>query len=179
MAREGEIVRMAQQFKRAWGRRGMQGTYLAIHERDRLFEALDEPVEKIPVVASVAVVIREGKLLMALRKDGYCQNQYAVPGGGLHWGATFEVSASDELWEEAGMHAHTAKLLKVYNRVVLEEDHHYVVAFVRIHAHGEPVNVEPDKHGPWEWFDLKDLPENTLPPIKWLVRDYGPDFFTM
>jgi ADP-ribose pyrophosphatase YjhB (NUDIX family) len=177
MARAMEIARAAKSFYDAWQRRGEKGTYLAMHERDSLFDMLKEPIEDTPVVAVAAVIIRDGEFLMSRRTWGFCKGQWQFPGGGLKWGKSFDDSVRDEVEEETGMTVERTKFITLYNRIIPEENHHYVVAFLRVWASGEPKTMEPDKNTDWEWVPIRAVRSiDALEPIKWLVRDYGPDF---
>ena len=124
-----------------------------------------------PKIGVVPIVMRDGKFLLGVRRHGKCQGYYAFPGGHLEWGETFEEGAARECLEEAGIKATKLRFLTAMNKIMPEEDHHYVVIFMLVEEfEGEPVCAEPDKCDGWGWYDPYNLPEPHLDPIKWLVE---------
>jgi len=126
-----------------------------------------------PKIGIVALIINNGQVLMAERLAGKCQGKYAGPGGHLEWMETFVDGALRELREETGIVGDPAscEVIGVDQGFVPEEDHCWVVVFVRVGFwSGLPRQVESDKQGPWGWHPLDNLPDNTLEPLKRICK---------
>jgi len=129
---------------------------------------LEDAVNR-PKVAVAALVISGEYILLAERHAGKLQGQYAAPGGHLEWMEKFEDAAIRELHEETGMTAkpEDCEVVGVGQGFAPEEDHCWVVVFVRIRAWaGKPEVMEPEKQGLWGWYPLDALPANVLEPLR-------------
>lgn len=123
-------------------------------------------------VAAILYHAYGDKILISERRSGKCQGMYSAPGGHLEWMETIEDGVLRELYEETGITAkpEDCSILGVDQGFAPEEDHHWIIIFVRVLAwEGEPKDTEPDKHGPWRWCSMRDLPDNTLDTLKRLV----------
>jgi 8-oxo-dGTP diphosphatase len=118
------------------------------------------------VGANVAV-LRDGKILLGLRK-GYGEGTWGMPGGHVEPRELLEDAARRELLEETGIVVSQLELVSTVNQPFRnEQDRHYIQFMFRaIDAAGEPENLEPYRCYEWQWFDLKNLPENIFPPHK-------------
>lgn len=122
-----------------------------------------------PGIGIVALVIENDRVLISERHAGKCQGTYAGPGGHLEWMETFVDGALRELFEETDLVGDpgSCEVVGVDQGFAPEEDHCWVVVFVRVHHYtGDPKCMEPDKQGPLEWYPINNLPDNTLEPLK-------------
>jgi 8-oxo-dGTP diphosphatase len=99
---------------------------------------------------------------------------WAVPGGHLEGGETFEEGAIREVEEETGITLEYADFWLVEN--VFYPDQHCVTIFMVAQLphdqngrYVEAVNREPDKCEGWEWFPWDDLSEPLILGIQQVV----------
>lgn len=130
------------------------------------------------MLRSAAYIIpREGnRVLLSLRKNtGYEDGLYGLVQGHLESGETIEEAAIREASEESSIVLTTDQLRFVYlmHRVSKEPIYTYLDVFFEVHEwQGEFTNMEPEKCGGLEWFDINHLPENTVPYIKTVLESY-------
>lgn len=127
------------------------------------------------------VVVREGKVLLGLRKGAHGAGTWALPGGKPDPGESFEQTACRELYEETGMIADPAQTELISERPTLD---HFIEGFsfqtfcVRIEGTvGEPVIIEPLKCERWGWFGAHDLPSPLFLPLVNMLNELGYDPF--
>jgi 8-oxo-dGTP diphosphatase len=111
------------------------------------------------------IVVRDGRVLLGLRRGAHGAGTWSFPGGHLDEGESEEACALRELREEAGLEA-TAP------RVVAERDDdfpeglRYRTLFVQADwAAGEPAVREPDRCERWGWFPWRAPPEPLFLPV--------------
>ncbi|KAK4540454.1 hypothetical protein LTR36_009200 [Oleoguttula mirabilis] len=91
---------------------------------------------------------------------------YALPGGHLEHGETFEQCAAREVVEETGLGMHDIRFFTATNSVFKESGKHYVTIFMTAVAdldkggsEPEAQRMEPDKCQGWEWRTLGETRE--------------------
>src|SRR5262245_45955032 len=108
--------------------------------------------------------IRENQILLLRRfNTGFRDGEYSVPAGHLDGGETVRQAGVREAKEETGVRIAESDLTfsTVMHRIEGEER---VDFFFQVHIwSGEPFNAEPEKCDDLRWFDLNQLPENTIP----------------
>lgn len=138
-------------------------------------------------------------VLLGRRKGSSGEGTYALPGGHIEFGESFESCATRfdcfnclyptffrlvvkgcqltpacmtrEVLEETGLAVRNMRLGTLVNAFDPEEGYHYIVPFMVCEAEGEPVTAEPDKCDGWDWFDWDaDLPQPMFLPLR-LVRE--------
>jgi 8-oxo-dGTP diphosphatase len=116
--------------------------------------------ENRPKVGIGLLVFKEGKLLLAKRaSDGLAGGLYAGPGGHIEFGETPEEAAVRETSEETGIEIQNVRTVGVMTLLCWPGKHYIGIELAADWVSGEPQNLEPDKHGPWAWYDLNALPE--------------------
>lgn len=120
---------------------------------------------KYPRVGVTVFLFNEkNEILFGKRKGSHGAGTYAVPGGHLDFGETFEKCAVRELFEETDlkMNEEDFFFITVTNNVF--EDRHYVdIALIaRIPEGQKIINVEPEKNEGWFWVDYNNIPEEIL-----------------
>jgi 8-oxo-dGTP diphosphatase len=115
------------------------------------------------------------KFLLGKRLGSLGSHTWALPGGHLEFGESFEECAARETLEETGLKVEGLRFLTATNSVMTHEGgegRHYVTVFmVGINAGAEaggdweggvgkrwePLVMERDKCERWEWVEWKDL----------------------
>ena len=110
--------------------------------------------------------IRENQILLLRRfNTGFRDGEYSVPAGHLDGGETVLEAAVREAKEETGVDIpiEAVTFSTVMHRIEGEER---VDFFFQVHIwRGEPFNAEPEKCDDLRWFDLNQLPVNTIPYV--------------
>jgi 8-oxo-dGTP diphosphatase len=116
--------------------------------------------QRRPIVGVQAIVTkhRSARILLGRRRGGFGDGQWALPGGHLEFGESFEEAAVRELREETNIRAEKLIVWKSLNTAYRET--HYVQISVQVLSYrGELKNLEPDKCYELGWFSL----DHTLP----------------
>ena len=123
-----------------------------------------------PRVGIGVIIRREGKVLLGLRRGAHGAGTWALPGGHLEFGESFEACAAREAAEETGLRIAIEGIGPCTNDVMPAEQRHYVTVFVlAASASGTPEVREPAKCERWAWFDWAALPEPLFLPLRHLV----------
>ncbi len=108
-------------------------------------------------------LVRNGKVLLGIKKRGFGEGKLVSPGGKVDPGETVMQAAIRECEEESGVKVHSCKEVArvifrdLYYKGEPETDEMY--AFISEDFEGEP--AETDELIP-EWFPLDDLPFNRM-----------------
>lgn len=129
-----------------------------------------------PQVGIGVIVMRDGKVLMHLRKGSHGGGTWSFPGGHLEYGETPEQCALREVAEECGVIIANLRRGPYTNDVHESEDKHYITLFILADwAGGETQVLEPNKCERWEWCDWNAMPEPIFLPIRHLKEQgYNP-----
>ena len=124
-------------------------------------------------VAVHLLLVRDGKILMLRRHNtGYQDGNYSVVAGHIDGGEELKTAMIREAREEAGIQI-SPQDLTVVGVMHLMEDDEYVSFFLHASSYsGEVVNMEPDKCDDLRWFDLDNLPPNTIPYVRRAIQNY-------
>ncbi|KAL4228180.1 hypothetical protein ACF0H5_013614 [Mactra antiquata] len=106
-----------------------------------------------------------GCVLIGKRKGSTGEGLYALIGGHLDFGESWDACAVRETEEEAGLQLRNVTYCTVVNAVDLPNDYHYVTIFMKGEIDPssplqEPQNLEPDKCEGWFWCKWNDLPSS-------------------
>ncbi|KAK3117233.1 hypothetical protein LTR53_001568 [Teratosphaeriaceae sp. CCFEE 6253] len=103
---------------------------------------------------------------MGQRKGSLGSGTYALPGGHLDFGESFEQCAAREVKEECGLDITDLRFLTATNSVFRDTDRHYVTIFMVASAAAgsdglpaEPQLLEPDKCESWSWQTFHQMRE--------------------
>ncbi len=113
-------------------------------------------------IGCVVLVIKDNKILLGKRKNGYGTGMYGVPGGRVEVGEKLEECIRRELLEETGLISSDFNYVGVVKENQGDYDFIHFV-FKCEEFTGEPKNMEPDKCEEWEWHELDSLPSLLLP----------------
>jgi len=134
--------------------------------------------EKKVGVGSGVILLRDGKVLLGLRKDKHGTNSayygdgtWSMPGGKIDFGEGLDEFARREVKEETGIDVGDIKVFCI-NNDKNDTAHFITIGLLSEDFSGEPQTLEPDEIGEWKWFDLDDLPENLYLPTKRAIECY-------
>eukprot|EP00775_Hariotina_reticulata_P013099 gene13100-13227_t len=128
------------------------------------------------VGVGIGVIVQRGEdILLGIRQGSLGEGEWALPGGHLEHGETFEECAMREVLEETGVAIHNVQFAAAEN-VLFESGAHYVVIFMHGEAalDAEAVVLEPHKCRGWSWVRWEQLPSPLFKPLQQLV-DHGLD----
>lgn len=126
-------------------------------------------MEKVRVGVGV-FVLRDGKILMGMRRGAHGAETWSLPGGHLEFGEELEECAVREVLEETGIRIKNIKKGPFTNDK-FEEGKHYITIFMISEYHSGEVRVmEPEKCKEWKWLNWSELPENLFLPIRNLIN---------
>ncbi len=91
------------------------------------------------------------------RKNGI-RNTWCLPGGHFEYGESLIKGAQRELEEETGIIVKNLDFLHIINDP-RDESHYIHINFLAKDFEGEARVMEPEKFAKWQWFDIKELPE--------------------
>ena len=124
-------------------------------------------------VAVHLLLVCDGKVLMLRRYNtGYQDGNYSVVAGHIDGGEELKAAMIREAREEAGIGI-SPENLTVVGVIHLIEDDEYVSFFLHASKYsGEVANMEPDKCDDLSWFDIDDIPPNTIPYVRRVIQNY-------
>lgn len=111
-----------------------------------------------PKVGIGVMVFKDGKVLLARRKNAHGEGEYAFPGGHLEFGESFEDCARRETLEETGIEIKNIRFLLVANLRHYVGKHYAHITLTADWYRGEPRALEPDKSEQWQWFAIDSMP---------------------
>lgn len=113
-----------------------------------------------------------GTILMGKRKNSTGSGMYALPGGHLEFGESWEECGRREIMEETGLRLKDVSFAHVNNAIDRPTNYHYVTIFMKGEVDtsfkAEPENMEPDKCEGWHWTKWEDIPPPEL--LFWSLR---------
>ena len=118
-------------------------------------------MDKKFLLGATALVVRDGKILLGKRITPFGFGQWGLPGGHVDLGERLIDAVARELLEETGMTAVRFEFANIVEKPD-EEAHYVIAAFIAVDPKGEPQLLEPEKCEEWRWFDLSEVPENTV-----------------
>ncbi|GFR41035.1 hypothetical protein Agub_g1468, partial [Astrephomene gubernaculifera] len=120
-----------------------------------------------PKVGVGVLIFRGTDVLVGCRKGSHGTGTYALPGGHLELGESFEQCAIREVEEETGIQIRDPAFAYAVNSV-FNETTHYVTVFMRVDVDQgvEPKLMEPDKCEGWSWVPWDAIPEPVFLPLR-------------
>jgi 8-oxo-dGTP diphosphatase len=74
-----------------------------------------------PIVGVGAVILVDGKIVLAKRRHEPLAGQWSLPGGTLEVGETLEAGVAREMLEETGLVVDVGPIIDVFDRILLDE----------------------------------------------------------
>lgn len=121
----------------------------------------------------VCIILRNNENILLLHRTNTSalNNTWAIPGGAIERHETIIDAAVREAHEELGVSIHPSALTLMHvlhaYRSTGDTLGFYVVARS---WEGEPTNMEPEKHSELTWFNINDLPANTLSSARKVIH---------
>ena len=118
-----------------------------------------------PVAATIAVVIRQGRVLLVRRRNPPDAGRWGFPGGKIEFGETVLAAAERELFEETAVRAKAQQVFTAVDALDFDGEravraHFILVAVLCRWVSGQPVAGDDALEA--DWFDLKTLDEANL-----------------
>jgi 8-oxo-dGTP diphosphatase len=110
-------------------------------------------------IGSNALIVRDGKVLLGLRKNVAGAGTWGLPGGHLEFGEELDAAVKRELLEETGLVIKDLELVCITN-APQEQAHYIQLVFMVRNFDGEVQLKEPNRCERWSWFPLDQLPPN-------------------
>ena len=123
---------------------------------------------------AVHLFLIEGEKLLLLRRynTGYEDGNYSVVAGHLDGGEELKSAMSREAREEAGIEICGCDL-EVVGVIHFNSDREYISFFLKASKwSGDVTNMEPEQCDDLRWFDIDDLPYNTIPYVRRAIENY-------
>ena len=122
-------------------------------------------MEKQPIIAVVLAVFKDGKIVLVKREKHAYHNYWAIPGGKLSFGETFEQAAARICAKETGLEPQSVKYLATVQELVREnaaDKHHFILLLYKLNAQGTLKNGK--------LFSLANLPKKIVPSDLHMLR---------
>jgi 8-oxo-dGTP diphosphatase len=129
------------------------------------------------VPAVYVFLMREGRVLLTRRRNtGFEDGSYSTVAGHMDGGESVRAAAVREAREEVGVElaADGLEPIGVMHRNTPEPGHERVDFFLVARTwRGDPTNCEPAKCDDVAWFDVDNLPANTIPYVRRALENYA------
>lgn len=133
---------------------------------------------KYPKTGVAVMIMKDGKVLLAKRKNSHGGGTYAFPGGKVEWWESINDCAKREVMEEAGIEIENIRFLRLLNFKFYDK-HFTDIGLLVDWKNGEPKVMEPNRSEEWGWYDLNNLPEPLFESVKSCFEAYktGKNYF--
>lgn len=122
-------------------------------------------------VGVAAMIVKDGKVLLHLRKGAHGEGTWSHPGGHLELNETFEQCAIRETKEEFGIDIKPLKVISISNNIAYGT-HYITIGVIADIVSGEPKIMEPDRCAEIKWFPLDKLPKNLFHAASRIIAHY-------
>lgn len=125
-----------------------------------------------PYIAAYVLFNKQNKYAFVKRAntswyDGY----YGLPAGKVEQNESVTQAAIREAKEEVGITLQASDLRQVLTSHRNEDGNQWIDVLFEVNSwEGEVINNEPDVHSELAWFSLDDLPENTIPSLRFMLE---------
>jgi 8-oxo-dGTP diphosphatase len=114
--------------------------------------------EDAPQVGCGAAIVREGTILLVLRRKAPEAACWSLPGGKVEFLERIEDAVRREVFEEVGVEIELDRLLHITQTIGVDGQHWVSPVFQAHIVAGEPENREPAKHAGVAWFSCDTPP---------------------
>ena len=127
------------------------------------------------VPAAYLLLVKDEKILLLRRYNtGYEDGNYSLPAGHVEAQESAITALVREAHEEVGLAILpvSLRMVHVMHRKGIDGSERVDFFFVTNDWPGEPQNVESEKCDDLNWFPLSELPENTIPYIRFALKSW-------
>lgn len=136
--------------------------------------------EKFKLGAYTALILRKENNILLIRRcnTGSADGLYTCAGGKVDGNEPITQAMIREAKEEIGINLKKEDL-KIVHTIHIKYDGTELIGFFIEAAKwdGEPKNMEPEKHDDLGWFDINNLPENTIPYLNGVLKKLNQNIF--
>jgi 8-oxo-dGTP diphosphatase len=120
--------------------------------------------ERLKAILAVYLIVKEqDKILLYLRQNtGYCDGMYSLIAGHVEQGESLSEAMIREAKEEAGIEISPKNLKPLCSMYRLSDSERVDFFFQLVDWKGEIENREPEKCKELKFFDINNLPKNTI-----------------
>jgi 8-oxo-dGTP diphosphatase len=123
-------------------------------------------VKRVQVGVGVFVK-RNEKILLGKRKGSHGAGTWALPGGHLEPGESFETCCKREVLEETGLIINNISPVVFTNDIFHHQGLHYITLFFKgEYESGEAIVAEPRQCEEWRWVSLDHIPQPIFLPLR-------------
>lgn len=127
---------------------------------------------KFPVAVHL-FLIKESKILLLRRfNTGYEDGNYSVCAGHVDGDEVYYEAMIREAKEEIGIKLKKEQLRPAQVMHRKKDDERIDYFFMANHWEGEIQNMEPEKCDELRWVAVSELPDNTIPYIRYAIEQY-------
>jgi len=130
------------------------------------------PKGKFKIIPTVYLILKKDDRILLSRRynTGFHDGEYSFPAGHLNGNETLIQTMIREAREEIGvkLNPEDLKLVHVMHRKEPNEERVNFL-FSAEKWKGEPEILEPHRCDDLRWFDINNLPDNTIPYIKQMI----------
>ncbi|MFH0804798.1 MAG: NUDIX domain-containing protein [Patescibacteria group bacterium] len=124
-----------------------------------------------PRVGVGVIVLKDGKVLLGLRKGKHEDGTWGLPGGSLEYNEELEACAARETREESGVEIKNIRRGPYVNAMRYANGKHFLVVFmVADWQSGKPTVREPERFAEWRWVNWDQMPTPLFHPLQLLVN---------
>ncbi|MBB3919413.1 ADP-ribose pyrophosphatase YjhB (NUDIX family) [Rhizobium fabae] len=117
--------------------------------------------------ASSAILERDGRFLLVLRRNPPSADMYAFPGGRAEPGETPEQTALREFYEETGISVRNPRLFSTYDLKTHTADgsvsSHFLLSVFRVDADRDAVAQAADDAAALGWYTVEEIRRLPVP----------------
>lgn len=128
---------------------------------------------KKPRLTSGALVVHEGKFLLAERNKKNYKGVWILPGGGVEFGETTEDAAAREIKEETNLDVSIVKFIGAKEIINIPGDYHSVVFYYLAEPKTTLVHAQEDVSSA-KFFTIEEVKTmNIAESVKWVLQEAG------